>query len=364
MARRSPLHLLFRRLLLALASAIVAIAAAELIYRGCEDEPLRSWIVGPDGKMIDRDAAIAWLRQEAPARDAGALPSGGLRPGARFRVVYRPRTRDCFAQDGSVAYEIGRHGFRDLDFSLAKRPGEFRVLAIGDSFTFGLGMPLELTWVQRLEGMLRRGRSQPVEVVNAGFVEAAHEPSGYERWLSSDGMRLDPDLVLVGFCLNDMGPVPMLSYPVVPRTAVLGGVSHLLDDLVHGYQQLAAREADRSALLPQLELIRDFETWHAAQRGLLGMQGLAARHDVPFAVVVFPMLTELERNPFARLHAIVREFCARNGMRCLDLEHAFDGHRDEDLWVHPTDQHPNEVAAEIIAERIHRWLENEHLVPE
>lgn len=356
---------LARRLLLAVASGIAAVAVAEAVFRWCEPRvPAQALILGADGKPKQLGEIIGYLRKLAGDRPHDDLPSGGLPPGVKFRMGYVPRTWDYYDADGCVEVAINQLGFRDREFPLEKRPGEFRVLAIGDSFTFGVGLPLELTWPQRLEDLLRPDHRGPVEVVNAGFAGNAYNPKGYAPWLASDGMRLLPDLVLVGFCLNDMSPyVPMLSYPSVPRTPVLGGWSHLLDEIVRGLRQRAARNEDRSALLEQLEKVRDFDDWHATQAGLQAMQKLTAERGVPFSVVVFPMLTELERQPFKRLHAMVREFCAQNGIRCLDLQDAFNGFADEALWVHPTDQHPNHVATKIIAERVREWLLREQLVP-
>lgn len=354
---------LARRLLLAATSGVAAFVVAEIVYRCVEPQPPRMLLSGLDGDPRTAGEIMDCLRRLTEAKRRGGVPSGGLPPGTRLRFGYVPRSWDYFDADGCIDIEFNQHGFHDLDFPVSKRPREFRVLAIGDSFTFGVGLPLELTWPQRLEALLRPAHDGPLEVINAGFAGLNGDASGYSGWLVSDGMRFAPDLVLVGFCLNDMGPVPMLSYPTVPRSPVLGGLSHLLDEIVRGLRQRAARNEDRSALLQYLEMAREFEQWKAAQKGLQEMQHLTAAHGVPMAVVVFPMLTELERLPFASLHAIVGEFCAQSGIRCLDLQDAFAGLVDEEFWVHPTDQHPNHVATRIIADRIHDYLLAERLVP-
>lgn len=338
--------------------------AAEVAYRCVEQtQPPQSVLFGLEGNPKAPSEVWARLRELAAAQRRDDAPCGGFPPGLHLRAGYLPRSWDYFDADGCVDFRINEHGLRDLGFPIAKRPHEFRVLAIGDSFTFGLGLPLELTWPQRLEGLLRSAHGEPLEVINAGFAGMHGSPVGYSSWLQSDGMRFAPDLVLVGFCLNDMGPVPMLSYPSVPRSPILGGASHLLDEIVRGLRQRAARNEDRSALLPHLETAHEHEEWKATQKGLVEMQQLTAEHGVPMAVVVFPMLTELERMPFARLHSIVCDFCEQRGIRCLDLRDAFAGFADEELWVHPMDQHPNHVATKIIADRVHDYLLAQRLAP-
>jgi hypothetical protein len=53
--------------------------------------------------------------------------------------------------------------------------------------------------------------------------------------------------------------------------------------------------------------------------------------------------------PFARLHAMVRDFCAGEEIPFLDLLPLLRGQRAEDLWVSPFDMHPNEQAQRLVA---------------
>ena len=39
------------------------------------------------------------------------------------------------------------------------------------------------------------------------------------------------------------------------------------------------------------------------------------------------------------------------------------GKRDEDLWAHPTDQHPNHIGQRLIASGIREWLRRERIGP-
>ncbi|MCA8950156.1 MAG: SGNH/GDSL hydrolase family protein, partial [Planctomycetes bacterium] len=235
------------------------------------------------------------------------------------------------------------------------------VLAIGDSWTFGVGVPGPMTWPEVLEDLLRARRRGPVQVVNAGVATGHQSPDGYDRWFADRGSALDPDLVVVGFSLNDLGPVPMLSYQPVPKEPILGGWSRFLDHVVWRVRQRRAREAPRDHLLPFLELARQFEQWQQTQRGLRALRQIADERGITLVVAVFPMLTELERYPYGRLHDIVDEFCAAEGIRCVDLRDRFLGRVDEDLWVHPADPHPNRLGHRLLAEGIDEFLQREGL---
>ena len=64
-------------------------------------------------------------------------------------------------------------GLRDDEISRSKPDGEIRVLALGDSFTFALGVRFEDLWVQQLEAALNErwgtGRVQVINAAVAGY---------------------------------------------------------------------------------------------------------------------------------------------------------------------------------------------------
>src|SRR5437867_8997121 len=59
-------------------------------------------------------------------------------------------------------------GLRSPEIAAVKRPGTIRVLCLGDSNTFGIGVAQEETYAARLQALLRgQGRAE-AEVINAG----------------------------------------------------------------------------------------------------------------------------------------------------------------------------------------------------
>ena len=358
MARRRRLAL---RLLLLLASVLVAWGLGEAAFRLLRAQPIGSVrYFAVDGPRIppreiqNYMSSWAWIAQQQPSTDQ---PRGWLQPGLRFRMGYDHARWRYFDQDGAVTYRINSLGFRDLEFPVAKRPDEWRILALGDSFTFGFGVQLEDTWPQQLEQRLRAGRQGPVEVINGGFACLSFDCGHFDRWLEREGVRFQPDLVIVGFCLNDMGDVPMLSYDVVRPQPVLG--SWLLGEVVRSIAQRAelARPRDMSLAVEQHP-----EMWHATQTGLRRLHAVLEARHVPLLVAVFPMLSELgERYPYARLHAMVGDFCRDAGIPCLDLLPVFRGRDEQQLWAHETDQHPNDVGQHLIATAIEAWLVQQRL---
>jgi lysophospholipase L1-like esterase len=101
-------------------------------------------------------------------------------------------------------YVHNSQGFRDVEHSLAKPAGIFRILVLGDSFTYGVGARSEETYPSQLAGLLnQRGASHPrIEIINTGIPRYWTEPE--RALLEHYGLKYAPDLVLVAFCPNDV----------------------------------------------------------------------------------------------------------------------------------------------------------------
>jgi hypothetical protein len=92
--------------------------------------------------------------------------------------------------DYRVVYRINGRGLRDREYALEKASGVARVLAFGDSFTFGVGVTEAECFTEVAEGRLRG-----VEILNMGV-----PGYGLDQMLLSflaQGVRYQPDLVVV-----------------------------------------------------------------------------------------------------------------------------------------------------------------------
>lgn len=92
-------------------------------------------------------------------------------------------------------------GFREREFE-KKRPDAWRVLVLGDSITYGTGLPVEERFTNLVEERLRKWfPGKNIEVLNLGMPGINAERAAYLLKRSID--PLEPDLVVVGFCIND-----------------------------------------------------------------------------------------------------------------------------------------------------------------
>jgi lysophospholipase L1-like esterase len=101
-------------------------------------------------------------------------------------------------RDGEVndTYVINSQGLREDHEIVPPAPGTLRILAVGDSFTFGLGVNGDQTFAHDLNG-LTAADGRRVEVINAGV--SGYGTDNELAWLRAYGWLLKPDVVVLGF---------------------------------------------------------------------------------------------------------------------------------------------------------------------
>jgi lysophospholipase L1-like esterase len=183
-----------------------ALAAAEAVAR--RSEPLDPYAVIPDdggGPLYRRDRLLGRVH----------------RPGFVGHFVHPQYHRE--------RVHIDAEGFRGAGFPTAKPEGEYRIFAIGDSQTFGLGVEDDETYAARLEERLSKrfgpgGRR--IRVVNAG-VSGTGTMRQYMEYVTRF-LEYRPDAILVGvYPGNDLEEI----FGTVKRGAREGFLEEFLPDV-------------------------------------------------------------------------------------------------------------------------------------
>jgi lysophospholipase L1-like esterase len=369
-----------RKLLISSVSLVAAVAALEVGLRAAGYDPL---------------GELHLSGQQDPGE---LLGEGFLREAEHDILVYEfaPGAR---AHAWGADVEINAHGFRDREFQPAKPAGTTRIVALGDSATFGIRLPTTVLWPKVLERLLREdGRA--VEVLNLGIV--GYDTLEEVAFLETTGLAFQPDHVVVAYHLNDAGfASPTRDYvrrlqsygSPLYRSRVAQGLRRALDLLaitqqqqrtdrddyfarenaawiqdVSGDADLAAKiDALRAAVAPAEfdKTMHRYLRWYRspARIGKLRtaferLAGLAAEHG--FEVWVFPVPWLSDEGVEAAYdlgYAIARHEAERARLTWIDPlpETRALGHRALMIQEHDYG-HPNAAGHRALAERVAREL--------
>jgi lysophospholipase L1-like esterase len=219
-------------------------------------------------------------------------------------------------REAAVDFKVTTHGgYRSIAPIETKR--RFRVLALGDSCTFGLGVQDGETWPAQLEGVLQVS-GLDVEVINAGV--PGYSAYQGRRLFETRGLALEPDLVLVTFGFNDADTgMPRSDFETAEalknRTAVPFLSGSRLAEALRG---LVVRPQPAGPKRPRLSPAEMLETLDGIKR-LCDMRGIA------MIVVIWPYEGQVRQNaPDYVLHQqTLARFCQERGVEGVDLINAF-----------------------------------------
>jgi lysophospholipase L1-like esterase len=237
-------------------------------------------------------------------------------------------------------------GYREREIG-AKTPDRFRILVIGDSYTWGQGLEASARFSNVLESLL----GPHYEVFNFGT--PGHRVSDAVGELDH-AAAFHPDFVLLQLYVNDFetpamkrpSPLPLLPRDWRGSLDADSVVYRMLDDrwahlqetlgLVDSYAGYMARYLGDPRLPDAREAfghLREFFE-HAQAAG------------IPVGAVLFPAADAMgsfgTNYPFGFIHDEVHVTCQASHVPCLDLFGLFAALADpQTSWVTPFDAHPN-----------------------
>lgn len=291
--------------------------------------------------------------------------------------VLRPNYRGtCTAPEFRTRVESNAHGFRDGPFQEEKIPGTFRILALGDSFTFGLGVEGEEAYPELLEKTLSAAEKKEVEVFNLGIpgygtreeLEVLKRFSGYS-----------PDLVMVGLLVQDREShgndlmdnlrewggeeagekgIPV-SRPFPAR------VRDFLRNNSHLYRHFELRFGLSLRRLTAGVPLGDEKTlergWKATLKLLQEMQEETVRAGAELLVIYIPFYSDIQKGN-QEVSKKLERFFRERGIRFCNLLPSFLRKRDSDFFF-ALDLHWNRKGHQFVAEELGSFLAREGILP-
>lgn len=296
-------------------------------------------------------------------------------PSSSIRFVYDGNPRGYFGEINEVDHVINAAGFRGPDFTKTKPPRTLRIAFLGDSFTFGEGVRFEDTYSERTAAILSaRLAAQGATCESYNFGVGGYNTDQELYALRNFALLTDPDVVVIGYTLNDPEPVlfgfdPVQGVPVrrARERDIPEGLGDALPPETILYRSRVAqflwqKHVKRTLTLQTVTYYRDLFAadnpgWQESRQALRAIVATCQSRRIPCIVLIFPILYQLnDRYPFMDMHRMIEREVLLAGGTSIDLFPLLKGRPAAALWVHPTDPHPNEIvhaiAAEALAARI------------
>jgi len=321
----------------------------------------------------------------APYLEPQVLPQSSPTIGWEMKPAQRSYTVNAVAT-------IDSRGARGPERPLAKTPGTFRVVAIGDSITFGMGVRDNETYSARLEQVLGAQMGRQVEVVNLGV--AGYNLRQYLIVLKEKALQYEPDLIVLGICWNDVvgneRPLPWEPGFVRGRTAaddtawIVGARRHLLPKVIRDplrdwrtlYFTVQRIKMLKEVVSPSQHpywvfyralLNRDkaflAPSWNVMEKRFLEFTEVARGHRIPMVVAIFPDGAQmLPAYRDIEYPARITSFAGKASVPVVDLLPPFLGVADKTWPLLASNSHPNAVGHDIAARELSRLITSSGVV--
>lgn len=271
-------------------------------------------------------------------------------------------------------------GLRNREIGL-KKEAQYRILFLGDSLVWWGDTSSGQPYTHEIEARLNdSSHSVEYEVINAGV-------PGYTTYqelefLKIYGLEMDPDLVVLGFVLNDvfykylhkpqkgqlLGNEPSSNLNRFSKESGLGRVfanSYAAHGLVY-LQDLVAQRLSRAPRFPfdqrsDLYLAWQRHGWAKTDMLFAEMSRLLGARGIRLVVIAFPIVDQLNDDyrrldreyvlfPQRQLQAI----CRRHGIAVVDLMEALYRHGGPSLYKDYL--HLNEPGNDVVADEVTAYL--------
>jgi hypothetical protein len=157
--------------------------------------------------LVAIELGLYWHFHRANPEERDHVTTSEYLP-VKFKSNYRGRM-------WNIPFSTNVYGFRDEpDFAAEPGPGEMRILSLGDSIGFGVGIEAEDHYCKVAEEQIQSNSSiRNLNLVNASG--QGYSPSSYYAYLQHEGLNLHPAMVVVEIELcNDLTDEALLRWQV------------------------------------------------------------------------------------------------------------------------------------------------------
>lgn len=268
----------------------------------------------------------------------------------RAKVILFPETQGFPTYSGQSWYRKYVHrnsiGFRDSERSVHADEGVGRILIVGDSNTYGVGINNpEGRFGEQLEDKLNEKASRRWEVINASRADT-HTLQHIEFLRRM--LEYQPEVVVLAYVFNDIDYL----YSVTPRESVVGSNSsfslmRVLYMNSYLFQELFVRLRKLSFSVANDERYNPYGDNELMQKHFADLRRFVSlANDNGAAVRIVPwgfQIGQSARTQYSQFLKLAADF----ELPICSLDGAFEGKSIKVLRVNSLDSHPNEYANSI-----------------
>ena len=235
----------------------------------------------------------------------------------------KPNQRSLTHEKPVVVNSIG---IREVEYSREPAPGTHRILAEGDSQTFGNGLAEPDTWTALLEQQLNGLGQGPWQVVNGGVAGTDTWQHAHIVWRLAEPYTLDG--VVLAFHVNDVNqrypptPDPKITNTWAKRTSYVlkrSAVLSLLWGTYQGFTMSWDEDHERSALTGEPSATAE-RSWEEVERSSPESAQLTEELDVGVLLVVLPHRSQVTKGLDAVAHnEQIATVARQRGTQAIDV---------------------------------------------
>lgn len=246
---------------------------------------------------------------------------------------------------------LNNEGFRDGDYSIQKNDDVCRIIGLGDSVTFGVGVKeANKTYIKIFESLLNNKREGLYETINFG--KPGLNTKDELGILYDSALKYDPDVIVLGYQLGDFEDVQNSAkcgrkeYTVPYIGFWLRNVSYLyyfleirINRLIEMLRSEECNYGDYLDYIYESEKNREHNFKYLEE-----LSTICKEKNVGLVVVTFPVIYRLQDYPFVEAHNFVEEAGRKYNFTVVDVLQYWQNYSANDLMVNPyDDHHPNEL---------------------
>lgn len=252
-------------------------------------------------------------------------------------------------EDYNTAVRFNSYGLRGPEPFPPEREGVLRVAAVGDSFTFGMGVEAEQAWPALLQGRLGDG-DREAEVLNFGV--CGYSIADSLAVVEHKTRPWRPRAIVFGYFHNDPDTLPLQPIyraylsPLSPYRLRLGFFSLML-------RRSLDYKLSGAASYGEMVYSDKLSYWPNALRSFERMAAAAEEQNAEFLVAVFPSTpNRWEDYDLRPLHHKLAAALLERNIAYVDLLEAFSRHPPEEIRISGDDSHPTALGHRVAAQAI------------